>query len=333
MNARELPLQSGSHLERVLRSGQMAVTGEIKTSQGADPQEVFRNAKPLARTVDAISAVDSASANSGISSLAACALLLQQRLEPTLQMNCRDRNRIAMQSDLLGAAALGVKNVFLMTGDDVVSGDQPESKRVFDLGSVQLIRTARIMRDQGVFLSGRKLSVAPRFFIGAADNPFVPPYDYRHYRLAQKVAAGADFVQTQWCFDPDLFRQYMARVRDLGLHERVYILVGVGPVRSERALEFMRDRVPGMRIPDEVADRVRKAPKQAKRAEGISLCVDIMNELREIEGVRGFHIMAYGMEDAIPEILERTGLAHRPLPEVGSTVIEEEEEAAVASGA
>ncbi|MHB0876291.1 MAG: methylenetetrahydrofolate reductase [Anaerolineae bacterium] len=324
MNARVLPpLRSGSRLERILRSGQMAVTGEIKASDGADPKDVIKYSRPLANTVDAINAVDGASANSAISSIATCALLVQKGLEPTLQMNCRDRNRIAMQSELLGAAALGIKNVFLMSGDDVVSGDQPESKRVYDLGSVQLIRAAKIMRDQGVFLSGRKLSKPPRFFIGAADNPFIPPYEYRHYRLAQKVEAGADFVQTQWCFDPEVFRRYMQRVRDLGLHERVFILVGVGPIRSERAVEFMRDRVPGMRVPDEIVERMRKAPKERKKAEGVNICVEIMEQVREIEGVAGFHVMAYGMEDSIAEILERTGLSPRPTGEEDSRTVEQ----------
>jgi methylenetetrahydrofolate reductase (NADPH) len=229
-----------------------------------------------------------------------------------LQVSCRDRNRIAIQGDILGAAAMGVHNVLCLTGDDVSVGDQPEAKPVFDLDSMHLLATARAMRDRGMFLSGRKLTVPPRLFLGAAANPFVPPYDWRPLRLAKKIQAGADFIQTQYCFDLPRFREYMARVRDLGLHEKVFILVGVGPLRSDRAAEFIRTRVPGVVIPDEIVDRLRKTPKEKKRAEGKRICVEIIQQVREIEGVAGIHVMAYRQEELVAEIIQEAGLLPRP---------------------
>jgi methylenetetrahydrofolate reductase (NADPH) len=209
---------------------------------------------------------------------------------------------------------MGVKNVLCLTGDDVSVGDQPEAKRVFDLDSIQLLRVIRIMRDQGVFLSGRGLSTPPSFFLGAAANPFVPPVDWRPLRLAKKVEAGAEFIQTQYCFDVPRFKQYMRRVRDLGLHERVYILVGVGPLRSEKAAEYMRTKVPGVWIPDEIVNRLAKTPTRQKQEEGMRICVEIIQQVREIEGVRGVHVMAYRQEEMVAEIIHRAELLpRRPL--------------------
>ena len=201
----------------------------------------------------------------------------------------------------LCAAAMGVRNVLCITGDDVSNGDQPEAKRVFDFDSIQLLHTARTMRDKSVFLSGRKLTTAPRLFIGAAANPFVQPFDWRPLRLAKKIAAGADFIQTQYCFDVPRLKTYMQRVRDLGLHEKAFILVGVGPLRSERAAEFMRTKVPGVYIPDAIVERLRKTPKKQKRDEGKRICVEIMQQVREIEGVAGVHVMAYRQEELVAE--------------------------------
>ncbi len=307
----ERPLRADSRLERVLRSGRFAVTAELNAPDSADPEDVYRNALVLAEVCDAINATDGSGANCHMSSMGCCALLTRAGYEPVLQVSCRDRNRIAIQGDLLGAAAMGVKNVLCLTGDDVTVGDQPEAKRVFDLDSIQLLRTARIMCEQGVFLSGRRLTTPPRFFLGAAANPFVPPLEYRHLRLAKKVAAGADFIQTQYCFDIRIFREYMRRVRDLGLHRQVYILVGVGPLRSEKAAEFMRTRVPGVWIPDEIVERLRKTPKKRKREEGIRICVEIIEQVREIEGVHGIHVMAYRQEETVAEIIHRAGLFPR----------------------
>ncbi|RME84757.1 MAG: methylenetetrahydrofolate reductase [Caldilineae bacterium] len=303
---------AGSRLERVLRSGRFAVTAELNPPDSADPQEVYDAAVVLSQVCDAINATDGSGANCHMSSMAICALLVRAGYEPVFQMSCRDRNRIAMQGDLLGAVAMGVRNVLCLTGDDVTAGDQPQAKRVFDLDSIQLLRTITIMRDKGMFLSGRKLTTPPRVFLGAASNPFVPPYEWRPLRLAKKVEAGAGFVQTQYCFDVPRLRQFMQRVRDLGLHERVYILVGVGPLRSEKAAEFMRTRVPGVHIPDEIVDRLRKTPKGQKRSEGKRICVEIIQQVREIEGVAGIHVMAYRQEELVAEIIEEAGLLPRP---------------------
>ncbi len=305
------PLRADSRLERVLRSGRFAVTAELNAPDSADPEDVYRNALVLAEVCDAINATDGSGANCHMSSMGCCALLTRAGYEAVLQVSCRDRNRIGIQGDLLGAAAMGVKNVLCLTGDDVSVGDQPQAKRVFDLDSIQLLRTARIMRDKGVFLSGRKLSTPPRFFLGAAANPFAPPREFRHLRLLKKVEAGADFIQTQYCFDVPVLAEFMRRVRDLGLHERVYILVGVGPLRSEKAAEFMRTKVPGVWIPDAIVERLRKTPKKQQREEGKRICIEIIQQVREIEGVHGVHVMAYRQEETVAEIIQRAGLLPR----------------------
>jgi len=305
--------KSGSRLERVLRSGRFAVTAELNPPDSADPDEVYEAALVLSQVCDGINAVDASGAHCHMSSVAICALLTRAGYEPVFQIACRDRNRIAIQGDLLGAAAMGVQNVLCITGDDVTAGDQPQAKRVFDFDSIQLLQTAKIMRDKGVFLSGRKLTTPPRLFLGAASNPFVQPFDWRPLRLAKKVAAGADFIQTQYCFDIPRFKQFMQRVRDMGLHEKVYILVGVGPLRSERAAEFMRTKVPGVHIPDAIVERLRKTPKKEKRAEGKKICVEIIEQVREIEGVAGVHVMAYRQEELVAEIVQEAGLLPRPM--------------------
>jgi methylenetetrahydrofolate reductase (NADPH) len=304
-------VKSGSRLERVLRAGLFAVTAELNPPDSADPQAVYDNALVLAEVTDAINATDAAGAHCHMSSLGICALLVRAGYEAVFQVSCRDRNRIAIQGDLLGAAAMGVRNVLCLTGDDVSVGDQPEAKAVFDLDSIQLLRVARTMRDQGVFLSGRKLDVRPRLFLGAAANPFVPPYDWRPHRLAKKVAAGADFIQTQYCFDLPRLRNFMRQVRDLGLHEQVHILVGVGPLRSARAAEFLRTRVPGVVIPDGIVERLRETPRGRQREEGKRICIEIIQQVREIEGVAGVHVMAFRQEETVREIIERAGLFPR----------------------
>jgi len=294
-----------------LRAGLFAVTAELNPPDSADPQAVYDNALVLAEVTDAINATDAAGANCHMSSLGICALLVRAGYEAVLQVSCRDRNRIAIQGDLLGAAAMGVRNVLCLTGDDVSVGDQPEAKPVFDLDSIQLLRVARVMRDQGLFLSGRRLDVPPRLFLGAAANPFAPPFDWRPDRLAKKVAAGADFIQTQYCFDVPRLRTYMQRVRDLGLHEQVFILVGVGPLRSVKAAEFLRTRVPGVVIPDDIVERLRKTPKAQQREEGKRICIEIIQQVREIAGVAGVHVMAFRQEALVKDIIEEAGLFPR----------------------
>ncbi len=304
-------LKAGSRLERVLRSGRFAVTAELNPPDSADPHSVYERALVLAEVCDAINATDASGANVHMSSVGVCALLTRAGYEPVMQVSCRDRNRIAIQGDLLGAAAMGVRNVLCLTGDGVQAGDQPEAKPVFDLESTTLLRTARILCEKKQFLSGRKLEVAPQFFLGAAENPFVPPYDYRPLRLAKKVEAGADFIQTQFCFDLPRLRQFMQTVCDMGLHERVYILIGVGPLRSAKTAEWMRTHVPGVVIPDSVVERLRKLPLAEQRREGKRICVEIIQEVHEIPGVSGVHVMAYRQEELVAEIIEEAGLLPR----------------------
>lgn len=300
-----------SRLERVLRSGRFAVTAELNPPDSADPQAVYDRALVLASVCDAINATDASGANVHMSSVGVCALLTRAGYEPVLQVSCRDRNRIAIQGDLLGAAAMGVRNVLCLTGDGVQAGDQPEAKPVFDLDSITLLRVAQSLRDQGRFLSGRSLEAAPEFFLGAVENPFAPPFEERARRLAKKIEAGAEFIQTQFCFDLPRLEAFLRRVRDLGLHEKADILVGVGPLRSAKAAEWMRSHVPGVAIPDEIIRRLRGVPADREREEGKRLCIEIIQQVRQIEGVRGVHVMAYRQEELVAEIIEDAGLLPR----------------------
>ena len=302
---------SGSRLERVLASGRFAVTAELNPPDSADPAAVYERALVLAEVCDGINATDASGANVHMSSVGICALLTRAGYEPIMQISCRDRNRIAIQGDLLGAAAMGVRNVLCLSGDGVQTGDQPGAKPVFDLDSISLLRTARTLRDDGHFLSGRKLDVKPRLFLGGAANPFVPPYDYRPQRLAKKVAAGADFIQTQYCYDVPRLKKFMAAVCDAGLNDRVHILVGVGPLRSAKAAEWMRKFVPGVVIPDAIIERLKGAGKGKQQAEGKKICVEIIEQVREIDGVCGVHVMAYRQEELVAEIIEEAGLLPR----------------------
>jgi methylenetetrahydrofolate reductase (NADPH) len=300
-----------SQLEQVLRSGRFAITSELNPPDSADPEDVYRAAMILAGFCDGINAVDASGANCHMSSLSICALLTRAGYEPVYQISARDRNRIAIQGDILGASAMGVHNLLAITGDDVSAGDQPEAKPVFDFDSIQLLRTARLMRDESIFLSGRKITTPPDLFLGAAANPFAPPYDWRAQRLAKKIAAGAQFIQTQYCFDVPRFKEYMRQVRDFRLHEQAYILVGVGPLRSAGAANFMRTKVPGIVIPDEIVDRLKKTPKKQQQAEGKQICMEIIEQVKEIEGVSGIHIMAYRQEELVAEIVMESGLLPR----------------------
>jgi len=311
----EKAMRSGSRLERVLRAGLFAVTAELNPPDTADPQAVYDAALVLSEVADGINATDASGANCHMSSISICALLTRAGYEAVYQMSCRDRNRIALQGDLLGASALGVKNVLCLTGDDVTAGDQPEAKRVFDFDSMQLLRTATTMRDRAMFLSGRKLTVPPHLFLGAAENPSAPPLDWRPQRLAKKIEAGADFIQTQYIFDIAIFQKFMARVRDLGAHQRAYILAGVGPLRSPKAAEFMRAHVPGVHIPEAIIDRLHKTPKARWVEEGMTICVELIEQIRAIAGVAGVHVMAYRQEELVVEIIRRAKLFPRVPPE------------------
>ena len=307
-------MSPSSRLESVLRSGDFAVTAELNPRDSADPQAVYQQAKVLAGISDAINTGDASGANSHLSSLGMAALLARAGHEPVMQLGCRDRNRIALQGELLAAAALGVGNVLCLTGDGVQAGDQPDAKPVFDLDSMGLLRTARIMRDQGRFLSGRKIEISPKWFLGAASNPFVPPYDFRPLRLQKKIEAGAEFIQTQYCFDVPRLRQFMAKVRDMGLDERVFILAGVGPLRSLKSALWIRERVPGVVIPESIEERMRGVLSDKQQEEGLRICVEIIKQVREIPGIKGVHVMANRQEEWVGEIIERAGLLPRPKP-------------------
>ena len=305
-------MKSGSRLERVLRAGEFAVTAEILSPDSADPQAVLQHARIIGDSCDAINATDASGANAHMSNVAVSALLVRAGYDAVIQMACRDRNRIAMQGDLLGAAALGVKNVLCLTGDGVGTGDHPQSKPVFDMDSITLLRTARILRDNGHFLSGRRITSPPSLFLGAASNPFAPPYDFRPHRLRKKIDAGADFIQTQYCFDIPRLRTFMERAREMSLHERASILIGVGPLRSVRTAEWMRQNIPGVVIPDSIVKRLSDAGQRATN-EGKCICVEIIEQVKEIPGVAGVHVMAYRQEHLVPEILDLAGLLPRPV--------------------
>jgi methylenetetrahydrofolate reductase (NADPH) len=295
-------------LRERLAAGGFAVTAEISPPRGASTSKITETAAHLKGWVDAVNVTDNQGSNVRLASWAGSLAVLAAGLDPVMQMTCRDRNRIALQSDLLGAAALGVRNILVMTGDHPKFGDHPGAKPVFDLDSVQLLWALRTMRDQHVLLSGRKLDPPPDCFLGAVENPFAPPVPFRAERLGKKVEAGAQFVQTQFVFDVAAFGRWMAQVRDLGLHERCAILAGVGAVRSVRALDYMRDHVPGVEVPDHVFDRLRAVPADKHAAEGVKLAAEVVQEVSEIPGVAGVHLLVAGNERAVPEILDRAGL-------------------------
>ncbi len=296
---------SRGRLERVLRRGEFAVTAELDPPDSADPEDVYARARVFEGWVDGINATDGSGAHCHMSSVAICALLTRVGYSPVLQISCRDYNRIAIQGNVLGAAALQVGNILCLTGDGVQCGDHPEAKPVFDLDSTSLLAVIRRMRDEGRFLSGRKITTPPRVFIGAAENPFAPPYDFRVLRLAKKIAAGAQFVQTQYCFDLPLLQQFMAKARDMGLDEKCFMLVGVGPLASAKAARWMRANVAGVHIPDAVVARLEGAKDQ--RAEGKRICIEMIQQLREVKGVAGVHVMAYRQERTVSEIVHESG--------------------------
>jgi methylenetetrahydrofolate reductase (NADPH) len=293
-------------LEKLLRRGVFAVTSELSPPDSADPQEVFDRAKIFDGYVDAINATDGSGANCHMSSVAVCALLRSVGYSVVMQVSCRDRNRIAIQGDVLGASAIGVASVLCLTGDGVQSGDHPQAKPVFDMESTTVLSMLRKMRDESCFQSGRKITTPPRLFLGAAANPFVPPFDFRPFRLAKKIQAGAQFIQTQYCYDVERLEQYMAAVRAMGLHEKAFILVGVGPLASARAAEWIRKNVPGVHIPDTIVDRLAKSENQ--KEEGKKICIEMIQQVREIEGIAGVHVMAYRQEEAVAEIIDKSGI-------------------------
>ena len=304
-------MKAGTNLEKVLESGRFAVTAEAGPPRGAVPRVIQRKGELLKSCCDALNVTDNQTAIVRMSSLSSCILLKQLGAEPIMQMVCRDRNRIAMQSDILGAVALGIGNILCLTGDYQSFGDHPTAKGVFDLDSIQLIQMLCQMRDEKKFLSGEKVSGEVPLFIGAVENLYADPFEYRVLRLAKKVKAGADFIQTQAIFDVSKFAKWMEMVADRGLDKEVHILAGVIPIRTVGMARYMRDNVPGVSVPDEIVTRMEDA-KDA-REEGVKICLEIIEQIKDIPGVHGIHIMAVGWEDIVPTIVERAGLLPRPL--------------------
>jgi 5,10-methylenetetrahydrofolate reductase len=323
---------TGSNLEKVLRARIFAVTGELGPPQNADAVVIQRKSKLLKGACDAVNLTDNQTAIVRMSSIASGAILVQEGLEPIIQMVCRDRNRLAMQSDLLGAYALGIRNLLCLTGDHQSFGNHPTSKNVFDLDSIQMVQMVAGLRDQHTFQCGEVIKgMEPRFFIGAAAAPFAGPIEFRPYRLAKKIAAGANFIQTQLIYDIDAFKIFMEKVRSLELHQKTYILAGVGPLKSPTMAKYMKDSVPGILVPDFLIDRMiaagatwkgkkndelskeeKKARSEAWKSEGINICVELVQQLREIEGVAGVHVMGIEWEESVRLIADGAGLLPRP---------------------
>ena len=302
-----------SRLERVLEAGQFALAVEISPPSGPNVGALERQIEMLRDQADAYNVTDNQSAKVRASSLAACIKLKQSGLEPVLQLTCRDRTRLGLQSDLIGASLFGINNVLALSGDHPACGDHPHVRPAGDIDSINLVRMIRLMRDEQIFENGQTIPKrAPHFFLGAVANPFSPPWDYRPMRLAKKVAAGAQFIQTQLIFNLDRFREYMKRVVDLGLHEKVAILAGVAPVRSLRVANFMRDKIAGIDLPDEILARFQGLSKEDQEKAGIDLCCEISEQVRAIEGVRGLHIMAVGWPASVPGITRQLDLSPRP---------------------
>lgn len=308
-----MSLKTESKLEKILASGNLAVTSECGPPRGSDPEAITGKANLIKDYVDAINITDNQTSVTRMCSLAACIRLKLMGLEPVLQMVTRDRNRIALQSDILGAASFDIHNMLCLSGDHQSFGDCASGQNVHDLDSMQLIQTVRRMRDEGKFIGGDEIKRPPKMFVGAAANPFADPFEIRVARLAKKVAAGAEFIQTQCIYNLDKFEKWMEGVRDRGLHEKVHILAGVTPFKSAGMARYMKNRVPGMDVPDAVVKRMADTPKEKQAEEGINICVESIQRLKEIEGVHGFHVMAIEWEEKVPEIVQRAGLFPRPV--------------------
>jgi len=301
-----LDMGASNTFMQALQAGQFTISAELAPPDSADPREITQRAKIFSGYVDALNATDGSGANCHMSSLAVCALLTQLGYTAIWQISCRDRNRIAMQSDVLGAAALGIRNILCLTGDGVQVGDHPQAKPVFDLDSISLLAAVRDMRDRAHYLSGRSISYPPRVFLGAAENPFAPPFEFRAARLSKKINAGAQFIQTQYCFDIERLQKFMAQVRELGIDKKVYLLVGLGPLKSASSARWIRNHIPGIHIPDSIIHRLAGAQDQQR--EGVQICIELAQQVREIEGIAGLHFMAYRQDDKVADIIDRSGV-------------------------
>jgi methylenetetrahydrofolate reductase (NADPH) len=302
---------NGSKLQQILSQGKFAVTAEVGPPRGTNADLVRVKASQLVNYVDAVNVTDNQTAIVRMSSIAASVHLLQIGIEPVMQMVTRDRNRIALQSDIMGAYSLGIRNMLCLSGDHQTFGSQPEALNVYDIDSVHLIQTVKNMREKGQDMSGFQLNGAPQMFIGAAENPFADPFEYRILRLAKKVAAGVDFIQTQCVYDLQRFKEWMKMAREKGLTEKVHILAGVTPLKSARMAKYMATKVSGISIPEALIKRMEGVTKEQSAAEGIKICLETIQELREIKGLHGIHIMAIEWEDRVPEIVKEAGLYPR----------------------
>jgi methylenetetrahydrofolate reductase (NADPH) len=301
-----------SKLEKILTAGHLAVTSECGPPRGSDPKVIEEKANLIKDYVDAINITDNQTSVTRMSSLAACIRLKLMGLEPVLQMVTRDRNRIALQSDILGAASFDIHNILCLSGDHQSFGDCPTGQNVHDIDSMQLLQTVRLMRDQGKFLGGDDIKRPPEMFVGAAANPFADPFEIRVPRLAKKIAAGAEFIQTQCIYNMEKFELWLKMAGDRGLLDKVYILAGVTPFKSAGMAKYMKNRVPGIEVPDELVKRMADTPKEKQPEEGVKICIEQIQHLKEVKGVRGFHIMAIEWEEMVPEIVKKSGLYPRP---------------------
>ena len=304
-------MKAGTKLERILTSGKFAVTAEAGPPKGTSAEAIRKKGELLRHCCDAVNVTDNQTAIVRMSSVAGCLLLKQQGIEPVLQMVVRDRNRLALQGDVLGAVALGIGNILCLSGDHQKFGNHPGAKGVFDIDSIQLIQALKMMRDEKKFISGEDVSGEVPLFIGAAANPFADPFEYRVNRLAKKIKAGADFIQTQAVYDVPRFAQWMAMLTERGLDKQVHIMAGVIPIRSAGMARYMRDYVPGVAVPDEIVTRMEKS--EAPKEEGVKIILEIIEQLKDMPGIHGIHIMAVGWEDIVSEVVEKSGLMPRPV--------------------
>ncbi len=305
-------MKSESNLEKILKAGHFAFTGEVGPPRGTSLTELKEKIAHLKGVVDLVNVTDNQTAMVRMSSWAASLLCKEAGLEPNYQMVCRDRNRLAMQADILGAHALGINNILCLSGDHQMFGDHPNAKGVFDLDSMQLIYMVKKMRDQGKFLGGADIDGPPKMFIGAAANPFAEPFEWRVHRLAKKISAGADFIQTQCVFNMDKMREWIKRADDMGLCDKVYILAGVTPMKSVGMAKYMKNNVPGMDVPDEVIKRLQGAPRGKVADEGIKMACEQIDEFKSMKGIAGVHLMAIEWEHKVPGIAEKAGMLPRP---------------------
>ncbi len=305
-------MKTKSNIERLLEAGKFVVTSECGPPRGSDPEVIRKKGELLKGVVDAVNVTDNQTSIVRMSSLASCLILKEMGFDPIWQVVCRDRNRIAIQSDILGAAALGINNILCLSGDHQSFGDHPKAKNVYDIDSIQLIHTVKTLRDEGKFLSGEEVKGKPNLFIGAAENPFGDPFEIRAMRLGKKVKVGCDFIQTQGIYNLEKFGKWMEMVRDKGLHEKCAILAGVIPLKSAGMAKHMKKNVPGMDVPDSLIERLSGVPKEKQAEEGIKICVEMIQQLKEIKGVRGVHIMAIEWEQKVAEIAKAAGLSPRP---------------------